>query len=386
MFLWMRPPAIVVVFLRCTYWSPAMFCQFRASLTVALILASSAPIAFGQCKNGGGGGGGGNRGGGGYPPQGNPQQYPPYGGNYPDPYGGGYPGGIPTYPSNNPYPVMPGGVPLVNGGVSLPTTLTRSKKPIPDVSSEETSIESLDSMMDETMEGVEWNVLVEHPIRGEFTKVKTFTKEGMARRFADSLKSRYWVVYSKPGDDSQKFEEATSAATAKSIMARLRDEGFKVEKPTPVTAKLMMNDITSLMAKLEEAKIEFGADSNEATSTPSADSVTETKAEPTPESTSSMTLDAALVPLLGMWKAVARDADGQLTTIELKLDANGWATLVMPSENGGTTSVERRVALENGELKLNGENSSVTLGKLANADANRLTLERPNGQVTFVRP
>lgn len=370
-----------------------MSCKLRPALLVALAFAAVTPLVCGQCKKGGGGGGGGHGGGypgGGYPPIVNPQPYPPYGGGYPDPYGGAYPVGVPTYPSSNTYPNVNGGplvrTPTVQTGTSVSESKEKQESKV--APEDETSLDSLDAMLEETLEGVEWDVLVEHPIRGEFAKVKSFGKEKQARKFVDSLESRYWVVFAKEGESTKQFREVKTATDAKQEVARLAKQGYTVEKPIPVTAKLVMNDVASLLADQSES-IEFPTDSPTSSSAQPdpKDSAGETVSSEAaiPEPAKSL-LDAALVPLLGMWKAVARDPDGQLTTIELKLDANGWATLVMPAEDGGRTSVERRVVLEDGELKLNGEKSSVSLGKLANADANRLTLERPNGQVTFVRP
>ncbi len=380
-----------------------MFRSFFSTFTIAAVLLISASNVTGQqCHGKKGGGHGGNQGGG-YPPYGggqppiyNPQPLPPFGGGgYPDPYGN-YPGNVVTYPESSPYAVQ--GNPIPVNATTVPASVTKPSKHGSGQGSaeDESSFESLDSMMDETMEGVEWDVLVEHPTRGEFTKVKTFSKEAVARRFVNSLEHRYWIVYKSSDAESSKFEEAKNATDAKAVVTRLRQKGFEVEKPTPVTAKLVLSDVSSLLAEDADSAIQFEktsqskqtdeVDLNVADVTPTTPENSTASSAAVPNGTATSFLDSALVPLLGMWKAVARDAEGQLTTNELKLDANGWATLVMPSENGGTTTLERRVALENGELKLSNENSTVTLGKLANADANRLTLERANGQVTFVRP
>lgn len=336
--------------------------------TIAVLISVVSTRALGQqCHGGKGGGGGGGR-----PPIYNPQPYPPPGGGlpYPDPYGG--------YPIGGPVPVFQPKVTTPPVAIQPPVAPTSQET--------ESSYESLDAMLEETMEGVKWDVLVEHPTLGEFTKVKTFTKESEARKFVNSLEKRYWVVFEQPNASTAEFKEAKNAAQAKSLMDKFRSQGYTVSKPTPVTAKLVMNDISSqLVDSSEEEAIDFGETAITKGTSPPEESAT-APTEATIAESKTGQLDAVLAPLVGLWKAVAKDAEGQLTTIELKLDANGWATLVMPTEDGGKTSVERRVAVENGELKLSNESSTVTLGKLASADANRLTLERDNGQITFVRP
>ena len=45
-------------------------------------------------------------------------------------------------------------------------------------------------------------------------------------------------------------------------------------------------------------------------------------------------IDPAIANLVGTWKAVARRGDGELTTVELRLDDRGWAELTTPGPEG----------------------------------------------------
>ncbi len=95
---------------------------------------------------------------------------------------------------------------------------------------------------------------------------------------------------------------------------------------------------------------------------------------------------ADLTFLVGQWQAVARTDAGELTTIELKLDEDGWATLTLPADDGSRPSVKRKAELRDGQLLLTGGESEINLGKLASFDADQVVLKQLIGQVTFVRP
>jgi hypothetical protein len=92
--------------------------------------------------------------------------------------------------------------------------------------------------------------------------------------------------------------------------------------------------------------------------------------------------------LAGDWMAVARQGDGELSTIELQLDDHGWAKLITPGSDGKSSTTTRKVELEKNELKLDGANSNpaISLGKLVSVDNHQMVLERSSGLVTFVRP
>jgi hypothetical protein len=96
-------------------------------------------------------------------------------------------------------------------------------------------------------------------------------------------------------------------------------------------------------------------------------------------------LDDRIAKLVGIWKAVARRSNGELTTIELHLDNRGWAELTVPGSDGKSSTSKSRIDFENDELKLKGDDKVVSLGKLVESTARQMVLERAEGRVTFVR-
>ena len=96
-------------------------------------------------------------------------------------------------------------------------------------------------------------------------------------------------------------------------------------------------------------------------------------------------IDEKIASLVGTLKAVARQGDGELTTVELHLDNRGWAELTVPGSDGKPSTTKSRVNLENEELKLTDADKVVSLGKLVDFNARQMVLERAEGQVTFVR-
>jgi len=94
----------------------------------------------------------------------------------------------------------------------------------------------------------------------------------------------------------------------------------------------------------------------------------------------------AIKGLVGTWLAVSRQSNGELSTVELQLDDNGWAKLTVPGSDGKSSTTTRKVEFENSELKLTGADADVMLGKLVEFNARQMVLERSGGQVTFVRP
>jgi hypothetical protein len=96
-------------------------------------------------------------------------------------------------------------------------------------------------------------------------------------------------------------------------------------------------------------------------------------------------LDERIAKLVGIWKAVARHGNGELTTVELHLDNRGWAELTVPGNDGKPNKTKSRVDFENDELKLKGDDKVVSLGKLVESTSRQMVLERAEGRVTFVR-
>ncbi len=94
----------------------------------------------------------------------------------------------------------------------------------------------------------------------------------------------------------------------------------------------------------------------------------------------------AIKSLVGPWMAVSRQGDGELSTVELPFNDNGWAKLTVPGADGKPSTTTRKVEFENNELKLTGGDADVLLGKLVEFNSRQMVLERSGGQVTFVRP
>ena len=118
-----------------------------------------------------------------------------------------------------------------------------------------------------------------------------------------------------------------------------------------------------------------------------SESVESTNVEITPAlDSSASTINDALKGLVGTWKAVARRGDGELTTVELRLDDRGWAELTVPDANGKPSTIKRRAELEGDELKLTGPDAELLLGQLIDVNSRQMVLARAGGQVTFVRP
>ena len=67
--------------------------------------------------------------------------------------------------------------------------------------------------------------------------------------------------------------------------------------------------------------------------------VAETKAPSEPKEELAA-IEPALKDLVGDWSAVARRNDGELTTVELKLDDRGWAKLTVPGTDGKPSTVK----------------------------------------------
>jgi hypothetical protein len=106
----------------------------------------------------------------------------------------------------------------------------------------------------------------------------------------------------------------------------------------------------------------------------------------TPAKEASSKIADALKGLVGPWMAVSRQGDGELSTVELLLNDNGWAKLTIPGADGKPSTTTRKVEFENNEIKLTGGDADVLLGKLVESNSRQMVLERSGSQVTFVRP
>lgn len=156
--------------------------------------------------------------------------------------------------------------------------------------------------------------------------------------------------------------------------------------PTPaaqIHLSLPVADAANVKA-VQVAKVEAKPEpkTNEADAAKVLDTVTpakEDKAEPSK-------IADALKGLVGPWMAVSRHGDGELSTVELLLNDNGWAKLTVPGADGKPSTTTRKIEFENNEIKLTGGKSDVLLGKLVEFDSRQMVLERSGSQVTFVRP
>ncbi len=156
---------------------------------------------------------------------------------------------------------------------------------------------------------------------------------------------------------------AAAAAAPKGPTARI----------TVVSANSSAPALASL--KSSSAKLTIVADEPIAEPKPIEVAVT----EPAP------VINEKIAGLVGTWKAVARQGDGELTTVELHLDNRGWAELTVPGSDGKPSTTKSRVNLENEELMLTAADKVVSLGKLVDFNTRQMVLERAEGRMTFVR-
>ena len=146
-----------------------------------------------------------------------------------------------------------------------------------------------------------------------------------------------------------------------------------VAKPSAPAARLTVVTDDAVTAGLKSPGTSKSAEPMNVETTPALDS-------------STSTINDALKGLVGTWKAVARRGDGELTTVELRLDDRGWAELTVPDANGKPSTIKRRAELEGDELKLTGPDAELLLGQLIDVNSRQMVLARAGGQVTFVRP
>ena len=149
------------------------------------------------------------------------------------------------------------------------------------------------------------------------------------------------------------------AETVATIKEAAKTEPVEVAKPTENTDEVLASTKAAIEEKLA-----------------SLDKVEETPAE----------ISEGLKGLVGTWMAVSRQGDGELSTVELQLNDNGWAKLTVPGSDGKSSTTTRKAELDNNELKLTGGDAEISLGKLVDFNSRQMILERSGSQVTFVRP
>jgi hypothetical protein len=143
------------------------------------------------------------------------------------------------------------------------------------------------------------------------------------------------------------------------------------------TARLTVVD--DLPRQKPAAKVTDDTNRDDATAPTATESTTSTGSD-------DATISDALKGLAGTWKAVARRGDGELTTVELRLDDRGWAELTVPDAEGKPSTIKRRAELDGQNLKLSGPDAELLLGQLIEVNSRQMVLARAGGQVTFVRP
>jgi hypothetical protein len=145
-----------------------------------------------------------------------------------------------------------------------------------------------------------------------------------------------------------------------------------------VASPTTIENTTKVETKVETAKTDEVAATKDAIEAKLASLKTDSDGSPK--------IADGLKGLVGTWMAVSRQGDGELSTVELQLDDNGWAKLTVPGADGKPSTTSRKVEFENNELKLTGGDVEILLGKLVDSNSRQMVLERSGSQVTFVRP
>jgi hypothetical protein len=92
-----------------------------------------------------------------------------------------------------------------------------------------------------------------------------------------------------------------------------------------------------------------------------------------------------LDPLLGLWQAVTTDAAGNVNKVLMNMLPGGNAELTVPTANGSAT-VKGKVLLADGDFRLDLGTRVLTVGKVVSAAADKVVLQRAEGQINFTRP
>jgi hypothetical protein len=225
------------------------------------------------------------------------------------------------------------------------------------------------------LSGQSFDVIVEHPAGKADIKVRTFSLRQEADQFVDQLSQRFWVAFSD-SSNQRGYREAKSAAEIAGIAAEIRTSGDQFRGAFPVIARVALPEATFLEGLLEGEQF--------APVMPPAQQVIEEDQLP-PEEPQTPLADSQLTAIEGLWAAVARSSNGELQTIELKLDSGGWASLTIPDGSGQSTTIERRAVVEDGQLKLRDGEQEMLLGNLVQVKPNQFVVTRDGGQITFLK-
>lgn len=199
------------------------------------------------------------------------------------------------------------------------------------------------------------DVQVQHPLTFAWQTVKSFDDAALANQYAAEIENRHWVVYQQ--SSTTKYIEASSLASARSKASTLRSTGAKIKAIDRIQVQLTEESFQSIFDDV-------------------ANEVAAAAPSPVPNE---------LQPLLGLWEAVTKTADGQINRILLDLHADGTADMTVPTASGGEVKINREFAVEQSVFKLKGT-SELVLGEVKEAGADKVVLDRNGSLITFLRP
>ena len=257
-------------------------------------------------------------------------------------------------------------------------------------------------------------VQVQHPISFTWQTVRSFGDVRSANQYKTAIESRYVIVYLRPGSDQPSLLEAVNQQDANAKTDGLKLSGSVIRDVRSLRARVveeslqaLLNDNSGLFdqqASLQLPQLQQPPQQNPSASPqqpqpsqqqqplnqPSEQPVDQnqlmTSLASFAQSDTESAVDNALLPLMGLWQAVTKDAEGQTQRVLLNLEATGFATLTIPNADGGDTSINRKFAVENDQLNLIDGENRLTLGRILSADAEKVELVRAEGKITFVRP
>jgi hypothetical protein len=219
-----------------------------------------------------------------------------------------------------------------------------------------------------------FTVAIEHPSGAADINVRTFSDRNDAEQLVQQLSQRFWVAYTDSANQ-RRYREASSSVDITRIANEIRATGDEFKGAIPVVARIVLPEDTSLEKLLGRepmvSPLPIAPDINQDLS---LEKQTEEMAEESP-----------LAAIEGIWTAVARSSNGELRTIELKLDSGGWARLTIPDALGQAKTIERRAVIEDGQLILQDGDQELLLGQIAQVKSNQFVVTRDNGQVTFLK-
>ena len=218
-----------------------------------------------------------------------------------------------------------------------------------------------------------FTVVIGHPSGAADLTVRSFSDRNEAVQLVQQLNQRFWVAYTDSANQ-RGYREANSAVDITRVVNEIRAQGHDFKGAVPVAARIALQEKTTLENLLGGEPM-----------APPLPTVQEGIEEPSRKETENSIEESPLAAIEGIWTAVARSSNGELKTIELKLDSGGWASLTIPDALGQAKTIERRAVIEDGQLKLQDGDQEMLLGQIAQVKSNQLVVTRDNGQVTFLK-